>query len=138
MAQIVCIDTGTLRSVCEVNDIVAIHDDDVELTGSGYANFKVVKVMGKTGADIRALVSSKIPEMREEENGTSSWKNASNKWHRIVNNPKYAITAKDFTNNDILKLGKLTTPVNEIEVILDKMLEKMHLNPLNCTIEVIT
>jgi len=51
MAQLVLIDTGTFKKdINEIDDIVSIHDDDVKLTGSGYTNFKIVKV-----ADLNAV-----------------------------------------------------------------------------------
>jgi len=51
MAQLVLIDTGTLRTkdgkaINAIGDLVSIHEDDVDLTGPGYAGFKVVKVPG--------------------------------------------------------------------------------------------
>ena len=42
MAQIVLIDTGTLNTeLNEIDDIVEIQANDVELTGPGYAGFKM-------------------------------------------------------------------------------------------------
>jgi hypothetical protein len=36
MAKIVCIAAGTVRpGICEVGDVVGIHDDKVVLTGNG-------------------------------------------------------------------------------------------------------
>lgn len=35
MANVVCIDEATVRvGICEIDDIVSIHDDDVELCAS--------------------------------------------------------------------------------------------------------
>ena len=60
MAQLVLIDTGTLRykdgkAINAIGDLVSIHEDDVDLTGPGYAGFKVVKVPGT------AMVETKKP-----------------------------------------------------------------------------
>ena len=138
MAQIVCIDTGTLRSVCGLGDIVTVHDDDVKLTGKGYSNFKVIKVANKTNADIRAIISSKMPELREEADETISWKSTTNRWYKLASRAKYSATTRAFTNKDITDLGKVNTPIHKVNSILDKMLENIHLDPLNFTIEVIS
>lgn len=60
MAQIVVIDTGSKRVNNEIGDIVAIHEDDVELTGSGYVAFKIMRVDGMAQLKLeQSLVSEK-------------------------------------------------------------------------------
>lgn len=61
-AQIVCIEQGTYRaSLNNLGDIVAIHEDDVLLTGNGYANFDVIKIKG-TAKDVRVELTKKLPD----------------------------------------------------------------------------
>ena len=53
MAQIVKIAEGTyLPDVNEIGDIVSIHDDDVNLSGPGYALFDIDVVEGMTAAEV--------------------------------------------------------------------------------------
>ena len=40
-----------------LGDIVAIHEDDVQLTGSGYATFKIIKIKGYSMAKFRGVMS---------------------------------------------------------------------------------
>lgn len=61
-AKIVCIGAGTVRSgIQELGDIVAVHAGIVELTGSGYAHFDVIEVLGFSQADILGRLDSIRP-----------------------------------------------------------------------------
>lgn len=142
MGQIVCIDTGTLNTVVNaIDDVVVIHDDDVDLTGQGYDDYKIVKVDGKTKAKIDEIFNPKHPEqnravkvvadkwcfMEEKE----VWKNTSDKWCDLINRPKYAITLKDITTADRLKLADKVVVEAEKDILLNKALEKIHLDTKN-------
>lgn len=51
-AQIVCIDTGTYHNgINNIGDIVAIHEDDVNLS-SAYSTFKVIQIVGITKLEV--------------------------------------------------------------------------------------
>jgi len=63
MAQIVMIGEGTLRvGLNDIGDVVAIHDDDVEL-GPAYSTFQVLVVPG-TAKEVSALINSQMPEIK--------------------------------------------------------------------------
>jgi len=69
MAQLVLIDTGTIRlkdgvAINAIGDLVSIHDDDVALTGPGYVNFKIVKVPG-TAEEVRQRLDANLPEVKQ-------------------------------------------------------------------------
>ena len=56
MAQLVLIDIGTLNILInETYDVVAIHEDDVELSGRGYETFRIVRINGLTMAQINEI-----------------------------------------------------------------------------------
>ena len=142
MGQIVCIDIGTLNTkVNAIDDVVAIHDDDVALTGQGHECYKIVKVEGKTAKELNEIFSAKYPEqnravkvvagkwcfMEEKE----VWKNDKGKWCDLVNRPKYAISLKDITTADRLKLADKVVSISEKDTLLNKALEKIHLDTEN-------
>lgn len=143
MAQIVCIDTGTLNTeINEIDDIVAIHDDDVELSGSGYENFKVIKVYGKTKAEIDAIFKLKRPEQNRAIKVSSAdkwcfleekevWKNDKDKWCDLINNPRHSFSIQDVTEADRLSLADKEVTISTKNVILDKVVEKIHLDAKN-------
>lgn len=108
MAQLVLIDTGTLRvkdgvAINAVGDLVSIHDDNVALTGPGYANFKVVKVPG-TAEEVRQRLDAKLPEIKkafkssapagewsfERPEESEMW-NDNGTWRKVEVRPKYQI-----------------------------------------------
>ena len=69
MAQLVLIDTGTLRykdgkAINAIGDLVSIHEDDVDLTGPGYAGFKIVRVPG-TAEEVMQRLRAKLPKTRK-------------------------------------------------------------------------
>lgn len=141
MAQIVCIDIGTVNiGICELGDIVSIHDDDVALTGSGYINYKVIKVEGKTVKELRAALTLpeqktavKIPEANKwsfmEEK--SVWKNSVDKWCELVKMPKYSHTTKDLTAADLTTLSDKLSLSTEKDSSIAKIKNKIHLDSAN-------
>ena len=108
MAQLVLIDTGTLRikdrvAINAIGDLVSVHDDDVSLTGPGYASFKVVKVPG-TAEEVRQRLDATLPETKyafkssapagefgfERPEEIEVW-NDNGTWRKIETRPKYQI-----------------------------------------------
>ena len=113
MAKIVCIAEGTVRpGICEIGDIVSIHDDDVELTGGGYDSFTIIAMPGLTAVQVRESLAKLQPEGgtafkaeavagewsldRPEEKEV--WKDpADAKWKFLEAPPKYSMTLADVT-----------------------------------------
>ena len=108
MAQLVLIDTGTLRikdgvAINAIGDLVSIHDDDVALTGPGYVNFKIVKVPG-TAEEVRQRLDANLPETKQAFKSSTPagefgferpeeievW-NDNGTWRKIETRPKYQI-----------------------------------------------
>ena len=66
MAKVVYIAEGTVREgICEVGDVVSIHDDKAELTGSGYVNFQILEFPGLTSEQVRESLQKIRPEEAE-------------------------------------------------------------------------
>lgn len=145
MAQIVSIDTGTLRAgINEIGDIVAVHEDDVVLKGSGYANLKVTQIKGVTLVELNIAINLKIPKqemafrmpvadtwsfIQPEEK--TVWKDTNGKWQFLEKQPKYALTIKDLTAQDVTDLKSEVRTKTEKLMILDKVREKISLDPIN-------
>jgi len=142
MGQIVLIAEGTLnKDINAIDDIIEIHDDDVELSGTGYAGYKVLKVEGKTGAEIKAIINAKIPEKKRavkvvpdkwcfiEEKEV--WKNSNGEWCDLIDRPKYAFSFKDVTEIERASLAGKETEVTAKNTILKKVIEKIQLNAKN-------
>ena len=108
MAQLVLIDVGTLRvkdgvAINAIGDLVSVHDDDVSLTGPGYASFKVVKVPG-TAEEVRQRLDANLPETKQAFKSSTPagefgferpeeievW-NDNGVWRKIEVRPKYQI-----------------------------------------------
>lgn len=86
-AQIVCVDTGTVRDgIQEIGDIVAVHDDDVQLTGRGYEHFQIIKISG-TVDEALAIINGKLPELKTEKD-VSYWDDGGT-WREIKKEPKF-------------------------------------------------
>jgi hypothetical protein len=147
MGQIVLITEGTLNTeINAIDDIVEIHEDDVALTGLGYASYKVLKIEDKTGAEIKAIVNAKQPEQKRAVKVTADkwcfmeekevWKNDKDKWCDLIENPKYAFSFQDVTEADRTSLADKAVAVSTKNTILDKVVEKIHLDSKN-NIEVV-
>ena len=145
MAKIVCIDTGTAKTgICEVGDVVSIHDDNVELAGPGYTNAKVISVSGVTALEVRKILNAKIPEVKTARRlpvagkwcfmeDKQVWKDASGKWCDLINRPKYALSLKNLAEDDITVLADKSADISTKQGLLDKALEKIHLDSKNTT-----
>ncbi len=56
--QIVTVTSESVRGSTQVGDIIAIHEDDVQLTGNGYAHVKVIRIKGYTKADLSKFLAT--------------------------------------------------------------------------------
>lgn len=150
MAQLVLIDTGTLRYVDgkpinAIGDVVAIHDDDVSLTGSGYANFKIIRVPG-TAEEIRRLLESKLPTIRrvyrhysqagewtfDPPEEAEAW-NDGGTWRKIEKRPKYQINIT--VNAELENQMKAETLESEkLALLSEKVRANIAIDELNQTI----
>lgn len=129
MAQIVMIDTGTLRpGVNEIGDKVSVYDDDVHL-GPAYSGFKVLKVPG-TKAEVEALLHSKIPETRvvhkakapagewpfDEPERKEVW-NDNGTWREVVKAPKYPVNVEVTTGLENIIADKALTDASKLSFL---------------------
>jgi hypothetical protein len=133
-AQIVCIDTGTVRSgFSEIGDVVSVHDGDVELSGSGYEGFRIIRVEGLSGAELRAVMAAKVPEVTYPEDDRSDewWDSADGKWKELKNEPKYPLTVVDLTAEDVTDLAKDSTSTTDRSAILNKIGDNVRRIPSN-------
>ena len=121
MAKIVCIAEGTVREgICEVGDVVSIHDDNVELTGSGYTNFTIIEMPGLTATQVRESFNKIQPEEAEAYRSEAAadewtldrpeekqvWKDpADTKWKFLEAPPKYKLTMAYVTEAAKLSLA---------------------------------
>jgi len=132
-AQIVCIDTGTLRAgINAVDDVVEIQEDDVELTGAGYNHFLVIQVEGVTKAQVLGVFNLSLVAKETDPNGVEYWYNdLAGDWYQVVNKPKYSFTVEDFTSLDIATLASGFVSVANKLTILGKVKDKIPLDPAN-------
>ena len=143
MAQIVLIDTGTLNpEVNAIDDIIAKHEDNVDLTGSGYETFRIIKIEGKTVAEFDLIVNQKRPEQNRAIKVPSAdkwcfieekevWKNSDDKWCDLIARPKYAFSMRDVTEADRTSLADKEVAISIKNTIIDKVVEKIHLDAKN-------
>lgn len=133
-SQIICIDTGTLRSgINEVNDIVEIQEDNVKLTGAGYNNFKKVIVNGMTKQEVMTIFNeNKVNTMVDPNTDIEYWEDPNTGiWYRIVTKPKYSFTIKNLTEQDINNLASEIINLSQKTDILRKVQDKILLDPNN-------
>lgn len=120
-AQIVCIDTGTYRKgINNIGDIVAIHDDDVELTGGGYNGFNIVKVEGMTAKQVQTKINENKVEIKIEKEVEYYLKNSV--WYKLIDRPKYTFNTSDLTVNDLTILQSKGNKSNTLLKIKDNLL----------------
>lgn len=144
MAKIVCVGEGTVRDGCAVDDIVAVHDDDVVLDGAGYSGFKIYDFPGLKAADVQAKMAAKIPETSKAFRVLSTewsldqpeekevWKDSTGNWCDLINRPKYGLTLSAIT--DIQKASIEDSKSDEIVRLLifeSVLTEKIHLDSDN-------
>ena len=142
MAQVICIDTGTLNTkVNAIDDIVAILEDDVGTNNAEYSGYKVLKVEDKTAVEIKAILNIKQPEQNRAVKVTADkwcfmeekevWKNDNGKWCDLIARPKYAFSVRDVTEIERTSLADKETVVADKNIIVGKIVEKIHLDSKN-------
>lgn len=144
MAQIVSIDIPTKRDNNEIGDIVALHEDDVDLSGGGYSAFRVIQIQGVSLSELNITTTLKIPSQRvvfkmpvggtwsfDEPEEKRVWRDIGGRWQFLENPPKYALTIQGLTEQDITDLNGVTRNKTEKLMILDKIQEKISLDPVN-------
>lgn len=143
MVQIVCIDTGTLNTeVNAIDDIVEIQDGGVELTGSGYELMKIIRVEGKNKFAINMIFNGKRPEQKRAIKVPSAdkwcfmeekevWQNSNGRWCDLISRPKYAFSMRNVTEADRTSLADERVEISIKNTILDKVVEKIHLDAKN-------
>lgn len=134
-AQIVCIDKETLRSgICALDDIVSIQEDNVELTGAGYENFKIITVQGMDKASIEMVLSGNKVDTETDSNNPDIeyWYDANrSNWYKVINKPKYHFSAEDITSEEIINLGIGALNPAQILEVINKIKDKIPLDPNN-------
>lgn len=154
MAKIVCIDTRTLRTNCEIGDVVSVHDDDVELGGKGYENFKIINIVGLNAEQIKQIFHTKTPEVRDvykpikkpakwtfiKPDATDidqekiAWKHTDENWYFLEEKPKYS-TMTPFSALSIDDLGNITISESiKLQIVQQVGIQKIHLNTANMVI----
>ena len=114
MAKIILIDNGTKRDNNNIGDIVGIHDDDVELTGAGYNNFKIVKIAGKA-EDVKKELDKKIPEILKIDD-KEYYLDSKEEQVEIKESPKYSLRIENTTKDETLISLSSKTISNVIEL----------------------
>lgn len=141
MAQIVTIALGTVRMdkdgvtpLNRIGDIVAIHDDDVALTGPGYDNFKVIKIAGLTAKEAEDVLNGlrpevaramKVPETAkpgewtfEKVEEAEFWKDGDD-WKKIEKSPKYTLNLSNLDDTDLASLIDVEAPPSMKRTIIE-------------------
>ncbi|MFW9899910.1 MAG: hypothetical protein ACFFDY_01325 [Candidatus Thorarchaeota archaeon] len=120
------------RAVLDTNyNITEIHDDDVELTGAGYANFEIFDIPNVTKAEIKSIFNEKWPD-RKFENGGRYWLNSEDLiWYKINNMPKYNHNLTGVSVGDLNKLKNPNTDKATKLAIIDTILTAFTLLPEN-------
>jgi hypothetical protein len=133
MAKLVLIDNGTyVNGVNNVGDLVSVHNDDVELSGPGYATFKIVSIDGTADNVLKNLASilPKVEIVYKSDTEAGKWTfdrptekkvwNDNGIWRDIKVEPKYTIN---------LVGGKATSNLvsneNNKEAVIDLSIEKV-------------
>jgi hypothetical protein len=133
MAQIVCIDTGTVRpGLAAKGDVVSIHDDNVGLSGSQYDVFKIIQVKGMTSKEVQDKLQSLEPEQAvafKSKNITDTWGFAETEkkqvwkdgdiWRDLATRPKYSINLASLGDTDIADLADEMGSVSSKAVTLE-------------------
>lgn len=140
-AQIVCIGLETQREgICDIWDIIEMHEDDVYLGGQGYALFEIIQIPGMPKQDvINTMNFNKVdtqlvcdPNMQCKSYWYYDAENPALKdWYEIKIQPKYMYTVEDFTQEDIVILFDDLATTQEKYTVLQKTKDKITLYPQN-------
>ena len=98
-AQLVCIGDGTYHvDLNHIGDIVAIHEDDVQLGGPGYNHFIVYKIKEKA-AIVQTELAKKLPDTSTLTKEEIKERLSTPKYQfRVVNNKEAAVADMCDTN----------------------------------------
>lgn len=137
MAQLVLIAAGTLRvkdgvAINAIGDLVSIHDDNVSLTGPGYASFTIVKVPG-TAEEVRRRLDANLPEIKQayKTNAPAGefgfdrpeeievW-NDNGVWRKIEKRPKYQINIAVDKELESQLVDKVLTAESKVSLLAAK------------------
>jgi len=136
MSKIVTIDILTKRDNNNIGDIVEIHEDDVDLSGPGYAGFKIIET-ALSKNEIEQKLNNLLPQKAMAFRSAAPtnewsvlipeekrvWKNTDGKWYFEEDPPKYNINLLlDQTDINILQNTTLSIP--ERLVIFDNKAKK--------------
>jgi len=108
MAKIVKIAEGTYRPGSNnIGDVVAIHDDNVEL-GSAYDTFEIVNIEGVTAEEVREeLQKTAINIMETNIDGRSIFQyEKDGKIFEVDKRPQYAFNLAELKQADVLNNSK--------------------------------
>lgn len=136
-AQIVCIDTGTFRpGINERDDIVEVQEGNVELSGAGYANFKIINAPALTKPQIiNTINENKIEKTKDPNSDIEYWFDSNSSiWYKIKKKPKHQFSFKKITPQDIIDLNEMTISIPEMLDIIRKVQDKIPLDPNNVSI----
>ena len=90
MARIVYVKNPTDKA--QYGDIISIHEDGTDLSGSGYSSFGIKDLPGITVEEVRKKLDSKIPPRQIIE----AWQDVNTgKLHKIKEPPKYNLNIAD-------------------------------------------
>lgn len=139
-AQMVCIGLETQQQgICDIWDILELHEDDVDLTGQGYALFEIIQITNMTKAEVLVLLNDNKVARREicDPNGCILYwywdaENPADKnWYEVKVHPDYTFTVQDFTQADIVILADDLATTSEKYMVLNKVKDKLILYPQN-------
>jgi len=132
MAQIVLTQRVRDGVVMFIGDVVEIQDDNVELSGPGYANHKIIQVKGMTEKEVSDKLQSLMPEYTDAyKSKTPSdkwgfdrperkevWKDGEI-WRDLAIRPKYPINLANLGDTDIADLSDEMGSVSSKAVTLE-------------------
>jgi hypothetical protein len=132
MAQIVLTQRVREGVVMFIGDVVEIQDDNVELSGPGYANHKIIQVKGMTAKEVRDKLQSLQPEQTEVYKTKTAadkwgfgrpeekqvWKDGET-WRDLAIRPKYQTNLAALGDTDIADLNDVMGSVSSKAVTLE-------------------
>jgi hypothetical protein len=132
MAQIVLTQRVRDGVVMFIGDVVEIQDDNVELSGPGYANHKIIQVKGMTEKEVQDKLQSLMPIYErayrsktaantwgfDQPEGKEVWKDGEI-WRDLAVHPKYQINLASLGDTDIADLKDELGSVSSKAVTLE-------------------
>ena len=145
MAQIVRIGEGWVRDNCKVGDIVAIHDDNVELSGAGYENAEITKIPGVSAEEVRAKLNALTPKRAMAFKASTTawsftppeekevWQDADGKWKFLSDPPKYVMNLLPDKTQETQLADTKTSTSTRLAVLESAMQDNISTNEENST-----